>query len=114
MSREEARLTEMLKILTLYRLAFGQPRQQELLENLLVRDFNEDGIEEVRRKLMIDLAPLNYASNTSSAPIEVAVANTEIKVDMVLGVGEAGESAPLAPPPPVAEDPHHPAGVVPL
>ncbi|CAE6773720.1 DEAD/DEAH box helicase [Paraburkholderia nemoris] len=114
MSREEARLTEMLKILSLYRLAFGQPRQQELLENLLVREFDEDGIEEVRRKLMIDLAPLNYASNTSSAPIEVAVANTEIKVDMVLGVGEAGESAPLAPPPPVAEDQHHSAGVVPL
>ena len=60
MSREATRLDELLKILSLYRLAFGQPRQQELLENLLRREFDIAEIAEIKRKLMIDLAPLNY------------------------------------------------------
>ncbi len=46
--------------LTLYRLAFGQPRQQELLENLLCREFDDAEIAAIKHKLMIDLAPLNY------------------------------------------------------
>lgn len=56
MSREAKRLDEVLRILSLYRLAFGQPRQQELLENLLHRKFDAKDVAEVRRKLMIDLA----------------------------------------------------------
>ncbi|EON12900.1 DEAD/DEAH box helicase [Pandoraea sp. SD6-2] len=112
MSREDARLTEMLKILSLYRLAFGQPRQQELLENLLVREFDEVGIEEVRRKLMIDLAPLNYASNTSSAPIDVAFDDTGITIDMTAGISERDGSAPFAPPLPVVDDLPHSGGAV--
>lgn len=66
MSREAARLEEILKILSLYRLAFGQPRQQELLENLLGRDLDSDEMAEVRKKLMIDLAPLNLRQMSSS------------------------------------------------
>lgn len=66
MSREAARLEEILKILSLYRLAFGQPRQQELLENLLGRNLDSDEMAEVRKKLMIDLAPLNLKEITSS------------------------------------------------
>ena len=60
MSREIERLDEILKILSLYRLTFGQPRQQELLENLLHRDLNEKEMDEVKKKLVIDLSPLNY------------------------------------------------------
>lgn len=60
MSREATRLDELLRILSLYRLAFGQPRQQELLENLLHREFDAAEIAEIKYKLMIDLAPLNY------------------------------------------------------
>ena len=59
MSREEARLDEALKVLSLYRLAFGQPRQEELLGNLVRREFSEDEWEKIRRALVINLAPLN-------------------------------------------------------
>ena len=60
MSKEQDRLDEILKILSLYRLAFGQPRQQELLENLLHRQMSDHEMDEVKRKLVIDLAPINY------------------------------------------------------
>lgn len=58
MSREEARLDEALKILSLYRLAFGQPRQEELLDNLVRREFSEDDWTKIRNALVINLAPL--------------------------------------------------------
>nr|WP_277814980.1 helicase-related protein [Halomonas salicampi] len=58
MSREESRLDEALKILSLYRLAFGQPRQEELLGNLVRREFSVDEWEKVRSDLVINLAPL--------------------------------------------------------
>lgn len=61
MSREEARLDEALKILSLYRLAFGQPRQEELLVNLLNRNFSEDEWDTIRSALVINLAPLNQS-----------------------------------------------------
>lgn len=59
-SAEIARLDEILRILSLYRLSFGQPRQQELVENLLRRSFSEADLAEIRRALLIDLAPVNY------------------------------------------------------
>lgn len=59
-SNEVKRLDEVLRILSLYRLSFGQPRQQELLENLLRQDFSEADLVEIRRALLIDLAPVNY------------------------------------------------------
>lgn len=73
MSRESARLDEVLKILSLYRLAFGQPRQQELLENLLHRDFDAGEVAQIMCKLMIDLAPLNYMDGSSVDHIEIAL-----------------------------------------
>ncbi len=60
MSRETEKLDDLLRILSLYRLAFGQPRQQELLENLLHRGLSEEELEMVKEKLVIDLAPINY------------------------------------------------------
>ena len=60
-SREVKRLDEILRVLSLYRLAFGQPRQQEMLETLLRRQYTAEDIKEIRRALMIDLAPINYA-----------------------------------------------------
>jgi hypothetical protein len=62
-SNEVKRLDEVLRILSLYRLSFGQPRQQELVENLLRRDFSEADLIEIRRALLIDLAPVNYLEN---------------------------------------------------
>lgn len=58
MSREVGRIREVLKILSLYRLAFGQPRQEELLGNLLERNMNDDDIKLITELLVINLAPL--------------------------------------------------------
>lgn len=60
-SQEITRLDEILRILSLYRLSFGQPRQQELIENLLRQHYSEADMAEIRRALLVDLAPLNYA-----------------------------------------------------
>lgn len=59
LSREVARLDNALKILVLYRLAFGQPRQEELLDNLLHRNFSEADINFIKKQLVINLAPLS-------------------------------------------------------
>lgn len=57
-SREVHRYDEALKILVLYRLAFGQPRQEELLANLLKRQFTEDEHSKISEALVINLAPI--------------------------------------------------------
>tara|TARA_R110002167_G_scaffold234711_1_gene439992 strand:- start:340 stop:3585 length:3246 start_codon:yes stop_codon:yes gene_type:complete len=58
MSKDLIRLNESLKILSLYRLAFGQPRQEELIDNLLERNFTAKEIEMIKGKLVINLSPL--------------------------------------------------------
>ncbi|QDT95278.1 DEAD/DEAH box helicase [Gimesia aquarii] len=58
-SQDRARLSSLLKTLALYRLAFGQPRQAELVEHLLT-NISEARIKEIRDKLMIDLSPIGY------------------------------------------------------
>lgn len=62
-SRDRAKLSSLLKTLALYRLAFGQPRQAELVEHLLT-NISESRIKEIRSKLMIDLSPINYGGCT--------------------------------------------------
>ena len=61
-SRDRAKLSTLLKTLALYRLAFGQPRQAELVEHLLT-NISESRISEIREKLMIDLSPIGYATS---------------------------------------------------
>lgn len=58
MSREQFMLDKALKILALYRLVFGQPRQEELMENLLGKTFSDSDIESIKNALMINLSPL--------------------------------------------------------
>ena len=58
-SSEIDRLDEILRILSLYRLSFGQPRQQELIENLLRRDYKDADLRLIRDALLVDLAPIN-------------------------------------------------------
>ncbi|WP_333913423.1 DEAD/DEAH box helicase [Vibrio coralliirubri] len=59
MSKEVAKYAEVKKILVLYRLAFGQPRQQELLESFTACDIENEAFNRVKDSLIIDLAPLN-------------------------------------------------------
>ncbi|MDF1822280.1 MAG: DEAD/DEAH box helicase [Alcanivoracaceae bacterium] len=58
MSRDVEKYKHSLKILALYRLAFGQPRQEELLDNLLHRNFSPDDIKVINQNLVINLSPL--------------------------------------------------------
>ncbi len=65
-SSDQAQLRKILKTLAIYRLAFGQPRQAELIEHLLARDFEPDEMKEIVKSLMVDLSPINYSANSSS------------------------------------------------
>ena len=58
----------LLKTLALYRLAFGQPRQAELVEHLLT-NIPEARIGEIRKKLMIDLSPISYLRSNNQAEL---------------------------------------------
>lgn len=62
LSRDVARLEHALKVLAIYRLAFGQPRQDELLNNLLQREFTHDEIKLITEKLVINLSPMSRQS----------------------------------------------------
>jgi hypothetical protein len=57
-SRDRAKLSSLLRTLAIYRLAFGQPRQSELVEHLL-RHVPEEKLGQVRSKLLIDLSPIS-------------------------------------------------------
>jgi superfamily II DNA/RNA helicase len=58
-SREVKQLKKMLEVLTLHRLTFGQPRQEELVETLYSY-LSKEEIVNFRKSLMIDLSPINY------------------------------------------------------
>lgn len=63
-SRDRARLTNTLRTLAIYRLAFGQPRQSELIDHLL-KHIPPHKIPEIRKRLLIDLSPLSYSSQST-------------------------------------------------
>ena len=60
-SRDQGKLSTILKTLSIYRLAFGQPRQVELIEYLLKKEFSPAEIEAIRKHLMINLSPIDYS-----------------------------------------------------
>ena len=60
LSRETYRYPLMLKILSLYRLAFGQPGQHELLEYLQGLNLSSEDISALKKRMMVNLAPINY------------------------------------------------------
>lgn len=55
-SRDAAHLPRLRQTLAAYRLAIGQPRQEELVQFLL-RTLDEEAVAEVRDRLRIDLSP---------------------------------------------------------
>jgi hypothetical protein len=57
LSREESRLPDLRRSLVLYRLVFGQARQEELIELLQRLDLADDQIPRILSKLLVDLAP---------------------------------------------------------
>lgn len=66
-SVDHSRLRHILRTLTIYRLAFGQPRQAEMIDHLLERNLTKEEIQQVREKLMIDLSPIGYRNEYKGA-----------------------------------------------
>ena len=56
LSRDRSRLDTLKRSLVAYRLAFGQPRQEELVAYLR-EHFSAEEIEELKSELHINLAP---------------------------------------------------------
>lgn len=66
MSKDLIKLNESLKVLSLYRLAFGQPRQEELIDNLLERSFSDEEVEIIKNRLVVNLSPLVHSKKTKT------------------------------------------------
>ncbi len=58
-SREIKQMERILTTLTLYRLTFGQPRQEELVE-ALYKKLQEKDLDKIRKKLLINLSPVIF------------------------------------------------------
>jgi hypothetical protein len=61
LSRDQAKLTDLKRGLAIYRLAFGQPRQEDLIAYLRSR-FSEIEIEGLLDEFWIDLSPGSVSS----------------------------------------------------
>ena len=59
-SADRSRLIHILKTLTIYRLAFGQPRQVELVDHLLGKGLTTDELASAMKALVVDLSPISY------------------------------------------------------
>jgi hypothetical protein len=78
LSRDVARLRSVKDSLVIYRLAFGQPHQQDLLDFLMATHTPESA-KRLAELLRIDLSP-------SSSPVQPVVIETEIDGPLVLSV----------------------------
>jgi len=58
-SRDVEKFNNLMKILTYYRLTFGQPRQAELVEAFHAEGFSADDLKNLDQ-LMIDLSPMRF------------------------------------------------------
>jgi hypothetical protein len=56
LSRDTSRYVRLKDSLAIYRMVFGQPRQEDLLEYLR-KHVPEEKLEEIREELTIDLSP---------------------------------------------------------
>lgn len=70
-SRDRTKLASILRTLAIYRLAFGQPRQSELIDHLLTH-IPPEKIPDIRKSLLIDLSPIHYASQNGDNTLESA------------------------------------------
>ncbi len=57
-SKDIGKLKYLLDVLTFYRLTFGQPRQEELVEAIIKEDLNETEIHKLMSDLVINLSPI--------------------------------------------------------
>ena len=98
-SAEQSRLPQLLRALSLYRLCFGQPRQEELLASLLKHEYSAADLREIKRALIVELAPI------------MQVARTAVPPPIVVRLSEAGPPAPARMPPAKPDSPASPFAV---
>jgi len=55
-SKDASKLKNLLKTISVYRIALGQPRQEELV-NYLISNLDEEEINEIQSELLINLSP---------------------------------------------------------
>jgi hypothetical protein len=58
-SKEVKKLKNLLNTIAVYRIALGQPRQEELV-NHLIENYSEDEIKKVQSELLINLSPYKH------------------------------------------------------
>lgn len=58
LSKDVVKFNQLKETLTLYRLTFGQPRQEELIEALRSHGLSSEEINQLRKDLFINLSPL--------------------------------------------------------
>lgn len=59
-SNDIQKYKNILNVLTLYRLTFGQPRQEELIETFRDAGLSPVQLQQIRDELMIDLSPISF------------------------------------------------------
>lgn len=97
-SAEQSRLPQLLRVLSLYRLCVGQPRQEELLASLLKQEYSAADLREIKRALIVELAPiLQEAPPAMPSPIVVRPSE---RAPPIPPRRRPGEPDPHAPPPP--------------
>jgi hypothetical protein len=57
-SKDISRLKYLLDVLTFYRLTFGQPRQEELVETFMKEAIDKEDLERLTKELLINLSPI--------------------------------------------------------
>ncbi len=67
-SIEGRRLALLLRTLAIYRLAFGQPRQAELVDHLLQHKFDDLELEAIKKNLLINLSPIMHVRQAGTLP----------------------------------------------
>ena len=60
-SKDERKLTDLLRTISVYRLALGQPRQEEFV-NFFLSKFSKEEVKEISEKLLINLCPLAHST----------------------------------------------------
>ncbi len=66
-SKDRSKLEYLLRVLTFYRLTFGQPRQEELVEAMMKEGLGQEEIALLTENLIINLSPISRMKTTCNS-----------------------------------------------
>jgi hypothetical protein len=61
-SKDVKKLRDLLRTISVYRISLGQPRQEELVNNL-IHLYTEEEIKTIQKELLINLSPFKFAES---------------------------------------------------